>query len=88
MCHLRRRERTGTSRTGGVYRYYACNNAMKKCEIACKGRSIRMDKLDTLVAQLASRDLKASAHVADIREPDAVNALFDTVWVRNSVGLS
>jgi citronellol/citronellal dehydrogenase len=31
-------------------------------------------------ASLAGRDLKASAHIADIREPDAVNALFDTVW--------
>jgi len=28
------------------------------------------------VAQLAGRGLKASAHTADIREPDAVNALF------------
>ena len=26
------------------------------------------------------RGLKASAHAADIREPDAVSALFDTVW--------
>ena len=30
--------------------------------------------------QLAGRGLKASAHAADIREPDAVNALFDTIW--------
>src|SRR4029453_14197080 len=37
-------------------------------------------KLDALVAQLADRGLKASAHIADIREPDAVNALFDTIW--------
>src|SRR6185369_14484522 len=37
-------------------------------------------KLDALVAQLAGRGLEASAHVADIREPDAVNALFDTIW--------
>jgi citronellol/citronellal dehydrogenase len=37
-------------------------------------------KLDALVTQLAGRGLKASAHMADIREPDAVNALFDTIW--------
>ena len=37
-------------------------------------------RLDALVAHLAGRDLKASAHIADIREPDAVNALFDTIW--------
>ena len=37
-------------------------------------------KLDTLVAQLAGRGLKASAHAADIREPDAVSLLFDTIW--------
>ena len=29
---------------------------------------------------MAGRDLKASAHIADIREPDAVNALFDAIW--------
>jgi citronellol/citronellal dehydrogenase len=29
---------------------------------------------------LAERGLKASAHVADIREPDAVNLLFDAIW--------
>jgi NAD(P)-dependent dehydrogenase (short-subunit alcohol dehydrogenase family) len=37
-------------------------------------------KLDALVAQLASRNLMASAHTADIRDPDAVKVLFDAVW--------
>jgi citronellol/citronellal dehydrogenase len=37
-------------------------------------------KLDTVVAHLAARNLKASAHTADIRDPDAVKTLFDTVW--------
>ena len=37
-------------------------------------------RLDALVAELAARHLKASAVVADIREPDAVSALFDAVW--------
>jgi citronellol/citronellal dehydrogenase len=38
------------------------------------------DKLDALVAEMASRNLKASAYTADIREPDAVSALFDAIW--------
>src|SRR5882757_2623340 len=37
-------------------------------------------RLDALLANLASQNLTASAHVADIREADAVNALFDKVW--------
>ena len=36
--------------------------------------------VDAVVAHLTSRNLKASAHPADIRDPDAVSALFDTVW--------
>jgi citronellol/citronellal dehydrogenase len=38
------------------------------------------DKLDALVAEMAGRNLKASAYTADIREPDAVSALFDAIW--------
>jgi hypothetical protein len=41
--------RAGTSRSGAVYRYYSCNSALTKGKTACKGRSIRMDKLDRLV---------------------------------------
>ena len=37
-------------------------------------------KLDALVDQLTGRGLKASAHAADIREPEAVGALFDAIW--------
>jgi citronellol/citronellal dehydrogenase len=37
-------------------------------------------KLDALVADLTGREMKASAAVADIRDPDAINALFDLVW--------
>ena len=29
---------------------------------------------------MTGRGLKASAHAADIREPEAVNALFDAIW--------
>jgi DNA invertase Pin-like site-specific DNA recombinase len=41
--------RTGTSKGGRVYRYYTCSNCATKGKTACKGRSIPMDKLDTLV---------------------------------------
>ena len=41
--------RTGTSSTGVVHRYYTCSTCARKGKTACKGRSIRMDKLDGLV---------------------------------------
>jgi site-specific DNA recombinase len=51
--------RTGTSRTGEVYRYYTCATQARKGKSGCKGRSIRMDKLDILVTcHLADRLLK------------------------------
>jgi citronellol/citronellal dehydrogenase len=63
---------------GGIGRAIAWLFARLGAHVVAVGRN--RDKLDTLVANLASRNLKASAHVADIREPDTVNALFDTVW--------
>ena len=49
----------GTSRTGVVYRYYSCNTFLKKARTACRGRSVRMDRLDHLVTQrLADRLLE------------------------------
>jgi site-specific DNA recombinase len=41
--------RTGTSQNGVIHRYYACSTCARKGKSACKGRSIRMDKLDGLV---------------------------------------
>src|SRR5579859_68758 len=41
--------RTGTSKNGRVYRYYTCASCATKGKTVCKGRSIPMDKLDTLV---------------------------------------
>jgi site-specific DNA recombinase len=34
-----------------VYRYYTCSNCATKGKTACKGRSIPMQKLDTLVTE-------------------------------------
>jgi site-specific DNA recombinase len=62
--------RTGTSKSGNVYRYYTCSSAMRIGETACKGRSIPMDKLDQLVTE----------HVADrILVPDRLEALLQSV---------
>src|ERR1700704_4700797 len=48
----------------------------RQCVVVGRDKS----KLDALVGHLADRNLKASAHVADIRLPEAVKTLFDTVW--------
>jgi site-specific DNA recombinase len=44
--------RTGTSSTGTVHRYYTCSTCARKGKTACKGRSIRMEKLDGLVTDV------------------------------------
>ena len=67
-----------TGGAGGIGRAIAWLFARLGAHVAVVGRD--GGKLDALVTQLAGRGLKASAHVADIREPDAVNALFDTIW--------
>jgi NAD(P)-dependent dehydrogenase (short-subunit alcohol dehydrogenase family) len=67
-----------TGGAGGIGRAITWLFARLGAHVAVVGRD--GGKLDALVAQLAGRDLKASAHIADIREPDAVNALFDTIW--------
>ena len=63
---------------GGIGRAIAWLFARLGAHVAIVGRN--QAKLDVLAADLAGRDLKASAYVADIREPDAVDTLFDTVW--------
>src|SRR5438876_9212660 len=63
---------------GGIGRAIAWLFARLGAHVAVVGRD--QGKLDALVIQLTGRGLKASAHVADIREPEGVNALFDVVW--------
>jgi citronellol/citronellal dehydrogenase len=63
---------------GGIGRAIVWLFARLGAHVAVIGRN--QDRLDALVAELAGRNLSASAHVADIREPDAINALFETVW--------
>src|SRR5450631_3212136 len=63
---------------GGIGRAIAWLFARLGAHVVVVGRD--RAKLDTLVADLAGRNMKASAYITDIREPDAVNTLFDTVW--------
>src|ERR1700682_1946177 len=63
---------------GGIGRAIVWLFARLGAHVAVIGRN--QDQLDTLVAETAGRGLKASPHTADIREPDAVSALFDCVW--------
>ena len=64
--------------SGGIGRAIAWLFARLGARVVVVGRN--QAKLDALVADLTSRNLRASAAVADIREPDAVDALFDHVW--------
>ncbi|MFZ1103368.1 MAG: recombinase family protein, partial [Hyphomicrobiaceae bacterium] len=67
--------RTGTSKTGKVHRYYACSSCARHGRIACKGRSIRMDKLDGLV----------TTHLADrLLQPGRLTALLASVAGRQA----
>jgi site-specific DNA recombinase len=67
--------RAGTSRSGEIYRYYSCSSFLKKGRTACKGRSIRMDRLDFLVTQ----------HMADrLLEPKRLTALLSKLAHRQA----
>ena len=63
---------------GGIGRAIAILFARLGACVALVGRD--RQKLDTLVARLAGNKLRASAHVADIRQPASVDDLFDAVW--------
>jgi citronellol/citronellal dehydrogenase len=63
---------------GGIGRAIAWLFARLGAHVALAGRD--QAKLDLLVTHLVGHGLKASAHAVDIREPDAVAALFDKVW--------
>ncbi|MBR0696099.1 SDR family oxidoreductase [Bradyrhizobium lablabi] len=64
--------------SGGIGRAIVWLLARLGAHVITVGRD--QGKLDALVVELAARGLKASAHVADIKEPNAVNAMFDAAW--------
>src|ERR1700694_4930539 len=64
--------------SGGIGRAVAWLFARLGADVVVTGRN--RAKLDALVADLAGRNFKASAGVADIREPDSVEAMFVKIW--------
>jgi hypothetical protein len=65
-CRCAMTLRTGTSKTGRVYRYYSCSAAARMGKTACKGRSIPMDRLDQLVTSQIADHLLVPDRVADL----------------------
>ena len=67
--------RTGTSQNGVVHRYYTCSTCVSKGKSACKGRSIRMDKLDGLV----------TGHLVErLFEPERLAAILNSLTTRRT----
>lgn len=67
--------RTGTSRSGTIHRYYTCSKSARAGKCACKGRSIRMDKLDSLVTD----------HLVDrLLDPQRLGAMLSTLASRRA----
>jgi citronellol/citronellal dehydrogenase len=67
-----------TGATGGIGRAIAWLFARIGAHVVLVGRN--QTKLDALTARMTLPALKVSSFAADIREPDAVQALFDAVW--------
>jgi citronellol/citronellal dehydrogenase len=63
---------------GGIGRAIAWLFARLGAHVVVVGRN--QARLDALAGKLATKGLKASAYVTDIKDPDAVKALFDCVW--------
>ena len=59
---------------GGRYRYYTCNSRATEGKCGCKGRSIRMERLDTLVVDHLSERIFA---------PERMEALLRDILNRN-----
>ena len=67
--------RTGTSQNGVIHRYYTCSTCVSKGKSACKGRSIRMDKLDGLV----------TGHLVErLFEPERLAAMLNSLAARRA----
>src|SRR6202011_4347652 len=64
--------------SGGIGRATAWLFARLGAHVVLVGRN--QERLNALLSSVTGRKLKASAYAADIRDPDAVKALFDSVW--------
>jgi citronellol/citronellal dehydrogenase len=67
-----------TGATGGIGRAIAWLFARIGAHVVLVGRN--QTRLDALAARMTQRALKVSSYAADIREPDAVQALFNGIW--------
>src|ERR1700692_2028539 len=67
-----------TGATGGIGRAIVWLFGRLGAHVVLVGRN--QTKLDALTARMTQRALKVSSYAADIREPDAVHALFDAIW--------
>ncbi|MFZ5734552.1 MAG: SDR family oxidoreductase [Pseudomonadota bacterium] len=66
---------------GGIGRAIVWLFARLGAHVVLAGRD--QSKLDALGAALAAKNLKASSHALDIKDADAVSALFDALWTRH-----
>ena len=67
--------RTGTSKSGKVHRYYNCSTTARQGKTGCVGRSVPMDKLDTLV----------TGHLAnELLQPDRLRETLASLWAGRS----
>jgi site-specific DNA recombinase len=64
--------RTGTSKSGKTHRYYACSTCARKGKKACAGRTVQMDRLDTLVTETLVEKLLTGDQVWELLSTLAV----------------
>lgn len=65
-CGAAMTARTGTSRRGTVYQYYACSAAGRKGATACKGQWVSAPKLDAAVIEGLAERVLQPAHVMSL----------------------
>ena len=66
LCNGAMTLRTGTSKSGKVHRYYACSTCARKGKKACPGRTVPMERLDTLVTTAMADKLLTGERVWDL----------------------
>jgi site-specific DNA recombinase len=68
----------GTSKSGRIYRYYTCSSSAVHGKTVCRGRSVAMDKLDTLITD----------HLMErLFKPDRLAAILGSLASRRATNL-
>jgi site-specific DNA recombinase len=78
-------QRTGTSRSGKVYSYYACASRAQKGVTACKGNAIRMQLLDDSVLGALKEKLFHRERLAEMLASLAERRAARTTAVNNRI---